>query len=698
MSNSMSNKIISRLGILQIQDPDGLADEYIFYLLDNLRETVTQLVLVCNGRFKDNEYPRLKRHADAVFSLDPAIPYAEAFQTVLESLLGWEKACTFDELVLLDDSFYGPLYPFKTMFDQMEKRSGTDFWGITAQSTQTDRWLLQDENTMPYYLDSCFLVFRKRLFHHASFRTFWDTFHTAENCLHPALDYVSRLTCDLTKAGFRCDSYVNAPEFISERVLNNYRYTLWNSYELIAKHGCPIVLRDVFLPNPRPFALAGGENPARTLAYIAQHTQYDVDLIWRHLIRICNATDLHETFHLNYILPFQTKISQCNSLQGKKIAVFAHMFYPERIDDCLDYVEQIPESIDIYITTSSEERKNRITAQLRKRHVSKCRIVLTENKGREIGSLLVGCRDILPRYDYVGFVHDKRTIRDDGPQAIGRSFMYLVWENLLKSPEYIENVFQKFDENPRLGLLAPPNPYHSYYFGIKGNEWTACFQKTRLLAKSLHLNCDLSKDKPPFILSTSFWCRTAALKPLFEHPFRYEDFPPEPLKPDGTLNHAIERILPYVAQHAGYFSGNVMNEEYASLQSVSYDRMLSGIMNEYRQRNVITDYAGCLSDFQSERLIRFCNRHPHVYICCVDAMGKAYGDVVLRNQAPLEGFIVPEGIPRGTIAGHPICYLSEIDYPPSDCGFVLALSFQNQASILPVLRQNGFIHTYSDIR
>jgi lipopolysaccharide biosynthesis protein len=32
---------------------------------------------------------------------------------------------------------------------------------------------------------------------------------------------------------------------------------------------------------------------------------------------------------------------------------------------------------------------------------------------------------------------------------------------------------------------------------------------------------------------------------------RCEDYPPEPLPHDGTILHAIERLLPFVARHAG---------------------------------------------------------------------------------------------------------------------------------------------------
>ena len=49
-----------------------------------------------------------------------------------------------------------------------------------------------------------------------------------------------------------------------------------------------------------------------------------------------------------------------------------------------------------------------------------------------------------------------------------------------------------------------------------------------------------------------FWARSAALVGLFKESLQWEDYPLEPLPDDGTILHAIERLLPLVAIKAGY--------------------------------------------------------------------------------------------------------------------------------------------------
>jgi lipopolysaccharide biosynthesis protein len=55
-----------------------------------------------------------------------------------------------------------------------------------------------------------------------------------------------------------------------------------------------------------------------------------------------------------------------------------------------------------------------------------------------------------------------------------------------------------------------------------------------------------------FPLGTMFLARAAAIKPLIELGLQWEDYPQEPLPNDGTILHAIERLMPFVVAHAGF--------------------------------------------------------------------------------------------------------------------------------------------------
>ena len=49
-----------------------------------------------------------------------------------------------------------------------------------------------------------------------------------------------------------------------------------------------------------------------------------------------------------------------------------------------------------------------------------------------------------------------------------------------------------------------------------------------------------------------FWVRSGALKTLYELNLSWDDYPLEPIGYDGTILHAIERLLPIIAESNGY--------------------------------------------------------------------------------------------------------------------------------------------------
>ena len=67
-------------------------------------------------------------------------------------------------------------------------------------------------------------------------------------------------------------------------------------------------------------------------------------------------------------------------------------------------------------------------------------------------------------------------------------------------------------------------------------------------------------------LGTCFWFRGKCLKPLSDHHWNYEEFPPEPNHVDGTLLHAIERIYPFACVESGYYPAFLLSDRYAALE------------------------------------------------------------------------------------------------------------------------------------
>ncbi|MGN0976192.1 MAG: rhamnan synthesis F family protein, partial [Gemmiger sp.] len=119
----------------------------------------------------------------------------------------------------------------------------------------------------------------------------------------------------------------------------------------------------------------------------------------------------------------------------------------------------------------------------------------------------------------------------------------------------------------------------AYFLNMCSGGWGPNFDNTKALAKKLKIDVPISGEKPPIApFGSVFWFRVKALEPLFAKGWQHEDFPPEPLPPDGTISHAIERIYPFVAQKAGYYPAVIMSRDYAVLQSNTMQAYSLGIL------------------------------------------------------------------------------------------------------------------------
>ncbi len=428
----------------------------------------------------------------------------------------------------------------------------------------------------------------------------------------------------------------------------------------------------------------------RLLQAMMTKSHDEQETIWDELIRSCEVGHLRTALHLDYI--FRTT-GKSHIWNDRKIAVVAHINYTDLIPRYFSYIEKIPAYIDVYITTKGIKNIAIIQRKIEEIPRTNIRIVVPEDRGREISGLLVACKDILMKYEYLCFVHDKKSNKGEGYQTVGQSFCDILWENSLKNHIYIENVIKRFEDEPRLGLLAPPAPYISRLFMVGFSGWCNNFDKTVQLAERLKLNCRLDNSAPPFIFGSTFWCRTKALRPLFETGFTYEDFEPEPMPTDNTISHAIERILPYVAQSEGYYSGIMMTAEYAALYTCNYQYMLDTIVDKVIVNNATEKECMYYSELsgRKQRIKNFIKRFSEVFIYGAGTYGmQCLREIDEDDKEKVCGFVVSDGRKIDSeMGGIPVIELGQI-YPKKDAGIIVALSYPNMLEVFPELGKRSF--------
>ncbi len=371
---------------------------------------------------------------------------------------------------------------------------------------------------------------------------------------------------------------------------------------------------------------------------------------------------------------------------GESTAVIIYLYYLDTVKNYISYIEIVPREYDIYIVSSNEVVLKKVQGFLVEQEAI---YILKENRGRDISAVLIAAAPVLKKYDRVCFIHDK-SANAEYLEEDTAFWIYNLWTNTLGSEAYIRKINQLFDEDKTLGLLVPPEPYGEFLSHWYGDTWFENYDATRQLAERLKLDVEVTQEEQLTALSTVFWARTAALKKLMDYPWKYEDFPEEPLPIDGTLNHAIERIFSFVALDAGFTTGIVMRKQYAQEQLLLAQRDMRYMYFLLRERENV-------SNLHQIKCVRkwaaiagdFFERHKKIYIYGAGYYGeKLY--LFLKNRGiNAVGFIVTDGHKNeAEMHGKPIVEISGLK-KDSDTGVVIGVSYEYRPEVEETLRRYG---------
>lgn len=577
----LDKKDVNRLVIYFFYDADGIVDRYVPYILEDMKRNSSEVFVVVNGKLTPEGRKTFEKITPKVFVRENVGFDVWAYKESMGQY-GWEKLSEFDEVVLMNYTIFGPLYPFSEMFEEMNKRD-LDFWGITKHhKVDFDVFGTCKYKYIPEHIQSSFLVIRRSLMESAEYHNLWDRMPMINSYAESVGLYEAIFTKDFTEKGFKSDVYIDTSD------LEGYtRYPLMMmSNELIINRKCPIIKLKSFSQNYSDILVDTiGNCTIDSFEFIKNHLDYNVDMIWEHTLRVSNIADIKNIMHLNCILPADHVKVQPET-PANRVALVMHLYYDDLVEKSFKYASSMPDGCDLYVTVTNDKMAGLVSKEAEKhKQFNKTEIIKIENKGRDVSALLVGFAPYVNNYDLVCFVHDKKTLQVK-PYCLGESFAYKCFDNNLASKEYVKNIIRKFEDNPRLGMLMPPPPNHgNYYNFLHMGGWSSNYENTKKLAEKLNLHCPISQDKEIIApLGTMFWFRPEALTTLFDYNWKFDDFPKEPVDYDGTLLHAIERVYGLVVQHEGYYSEWVLTEKNASIELTNLNYFL---INSLKYQNFL---------------------------------------------------------------------------------------------------------------
>ena len=255
-----------RLTIYVIYSKGGI-EKYIGVALSELKKFSYKLIVICN--FPQILYgeENINKFADEVILRENIGYDAGAYKDIFQDLYKRGEIYDFDDVLLVNDSWYGPFWSLENMFNTMDSRKDVDFWSMTKHP--------EGDIDGIKFLEHCqsfFINFNKRVINSIVFKKFWEQLAYPKSMNNAIIDFEIGINERLTNCGFRGLSYLDvmAPDRVYNRNESPY---LYDTFFLVSEARIPIIKWKALLFGS-PFIEA-----MRTLEYVRDNTEYDVSLI-----------------------------------------------------------------------------------------------------------------------------------------------------------------------------------------------------------------------------------------------------------------------------------------------------------------------------------------------------------------------------------------------------------------------------------
>ena len=233
------------------------------------------------------------------------------------------------------------------------------------------------------------------------------------------------------------------------------------------------------------------------------------------------------------------------------VAIILHCHYEDLIEQLFDRYLSAAADADLFVTTRLDFSVNGINIIRRRR--PNVFIQCVENRGRDIRPFLFALRRVQTLgYLLVCKIHTKKASHMG--RGLGEQWRQDLMDPLLGSDNSVSRVVRAFSEQSDLGLLAPEGSIMDL------RRITANMFNTIWLDRLLN-----RMDRPDLIGNYAFqfpagsmyWFRVAALAGLDDFVLAEDEFEEECGQTDGTLAHAVERLVALFAEQRGYRMGEI---------------------------------------------------------------------------------------------------------------------------------------------
>ncbi|QCQ21349.1 glycoside hydrolase family 99-like domain-containing protein [Desulfoglaeba alkanexedens] len=222
------------------------------------------------------------------------------------------------------------------------------------------------------------------------------------------------------------------------------------------------------------------------------------------------------------------------------VAIHLHLFYQDMLDEFVSRLQRMPCPFDLYVSVPGDGSAAAVRSLLQNSLGAARKVIVEEvpNKGRDLGPLIVQFGRRLAEYEIIAHFHSKKSPHCSQLSGWCRHILDLLLGPPGNDGGRIARIIERLQADAK--FVYP----EGQTLIIKDRTgWGANHALARRL---LETHTTLSIDDFPvvdFPEGSMFWARGACMKDFLRLPLDWNDFPDEPIPADGTLAHALERLM-----------------------------------------------------------------------------------------------------------------------------------------------------------
>jgi len=244
-------------------------------------------------------------------------------------------------------------------------------------------------------------------------------------------------------------------------------------------------------------------------------------------------------FRPYYLNPYY-EITDEDTRAAPSVALHLHLFHEDLIGQISGYLNNCPYSYDLYVSVQEGSDRQALKKYLSDTLAKASAIIVEEvpNRGRDIAPFIIQFGKRLQSYEFVGHIHSKKSPHSRELSSWLTHILGLLFGNPGSDGRELVQIFNLLRSGAK--VVYPEGPLS---IAMDRSGWSDNFEIAReLLARYTSYRAE---DFPivEFPQGTMFWARGDRIVDLLNLPLSWEDFPQEPIPADGTIAHAIERLI-----------------------------------------------------------------------------------------------------------------------------------------------------------